>query len=53
MVLYMDIWWCIGVYGEEKRNMVMYRGAWYYYTWLLTRVYGDVLGCMVLYMDVW
>ena len=31
MVLYM------GVYGDEKRYMVMYRGAWYY-TW----VYGEV-----------
>ena len=29
-MLYMDIWWCIGVYGDEKRYMVMYRGEWYY-----------------------
>ena len=52
MVLYMGVWCYIEVYVDEKRYMGMYRGAWYY-TWVLTWVYGDIQGCMVLYMDVW
>ena len=38
----------IEVYGDEKRYMEMYRGAWYY-TWM----YGDVQGCMVMYRGTW
>ena len=33
MVLYMGVWWFIEVYGDEKRYLVMYRGAWCY-TWM-------------------
>ena len=38
MVLYMVYaWWFIEVYSDEKRYMVMYRGAWCY-TWM----YGEL-----------
>ena len=42
---------CMVMYGDEKRYMVMYRGAWYY-TWVLTWVYGDVYGCMVMHRGI-
>ena len=37
MVMYRDVWLCIGVYGIVWGCMVMYRGVW-----LCMGVYGDV-----------
>ena len=28
MVMYRDVWLCIGVYGDVYRCMVMYMGVW-------------------------
>ena len=37
MVMYRDVWRCIGVYGDVKECMVMYGGKW-----LCMGEYGDV-----------
>ena len=37
MVMYRDVWCCIGVYGDVKEYMVLYKG-----TWCCLGVYGVV-----------
>ena len=37
MVMYRDVWWCIGIYSVVCGCMVLYRGVW-----LCMGVYGDV-----------